>query len=331
MLVREAMTNEEFRTLTLAARDSLSNVTRGTMRGIRRAYKDAADSVADAVAAARLAGHAQITVESMVSIQRQLEAGADAIRDAVEAGTLGGVRISVEKIGSVHDRYISSVFNRAGVTIVDRAVIAQIVSGVNERVIRSVVNRVWQDGYTFSRRVWRVGSGFIDDIRNVISAGLAQGRDVLDIARDIQVYTADGRVALMERYGTLERGTREFSKRIPRRVDWRALRLARSELYASLMDANIEQGKMNPASTELWDWVRQGSIDHDCDCPDYARNSPYKLNDLPGYPHANCLCTAIVRLQNQDEFNERLQDWAAGKPDPDLDQWYTDVYLPEAA
>jgi hypothetical protein len=222
------------------------------------------------------------------------------------------------------------VFNRSAVTKVDQIVIGQIVSGVNDAVVQSVVNRVWQDGYTFSDRVWRIGRRYQEDIKKVLSAGLAQGRDVLDIARDIQVYTADGKLRLMQRYGELRRGTAEFTRRIPMKVDYRALRLVRTELYASLRDAGVQQGLANPACTKLWDWVRQSSRDWGCECPDYARDGPYTLEALPSTPHSNCLCAVVPQLESLASFNGRLASWADGAPDVGLDEWYSTVYLPAA-
>jgi len=324
------MTSSQFRRLVLRARNSLSHLTREVMERIHTVYVQAAVEVARKVAAAEMAGAAEITVTSLASINQQLIAAADDIARAISTEGIAGIRLSAEKIGTINDTYISQAFNRAGVTKVDQAVIAQIVSGVDTTVVSSVVNRVWQDGYTFSDRVWRIGRHYRDDIRNVLSAGLAQGRDVLDIARDIQVYTADGKLRLMQRYGELERGTREFARRIPKNVDYRSLRLVRTELYASLRDASVQQGLVNPASTGLWDWVRQSSRDWGCECQDFADGSPYTLEALPSTPHANCLCATVARLQNLADFEKRLGAWDGGAPDAALDEWYNTVYLPAA-
>ena len=40
------------------------------------------------------------------------------------------------------------------------------------------------------------------------------------IAKDLEVYVAEGKASLMKRYGNLEAGTKEFAKRIPRNVDY---------------------------------------------------------------------------------------------------------------
>ena len=326
------MTSAEYHRLSVRARNTLSSLTRDVMRRVRAVYQEAAREVAEKVAVASLAetlaGQSRLTTQSLASIELQLKEAVRVIADAIETEGTAGITRSVERIGTINDRFMSEAFNRAGSTQIDRAVIGEIVSGVNEQVVQSVVNRVWQDGYTFSHRCWIAGQRFQDDIKNVLASGLAQGRDVLKIAKDIQIYTADGKVRLMQRYGTLQRGTREFAKRIPKAVDYRALRLVRTELYASLRDASVEQGKINPAATGLWDWVRQGSVDWGCDCPDFASGGPYTLDALPSTPHANCLCGTVPRLQPTAEFNDRLREWADGGADPGLDQWYRDVYLP---
>jgi len=321
------MTSTEYRRLTIQARDSLSSLTRDVMKRIKKVYLQSAIDVAKKVAEAELSGKSQLTVSSLVSIQRQLEDASRAISTAIQNEGVAGIRASVESIGTINDRFLSEAFNEAGVTFVTRTVIAKIVSGVNERVVEATVNRIWQDGYNFSQRVWRSGQAVQDDLRNVLQAGLAQGRDLLKISKDIQVYTADGKVKLMNRYGELLRGTREFSRRIPANIDYRAVRLVRTELYESMRNASVEQSLINPACTQLWDWVRQSSTDWGCRCPDYALRSPYTLQALPSDRHPNCLCAIVPRLVPIREFESRLTAWAGGGADPGLDQWYSSTYL----
>lgn len=325
------MTSAEFRRLSIQARNTLSDVTRATMKRLRVVFEQAADDIAARIAVAEMAGLSELTTASMTSINLQLEQAAVAVRDSLNTNGRLAIQKSVERVGTINDRFISEAFNRAGVTIIDRAVVGRIVAGVNTRVVTSVVNRIWQDGYTFSDRIWRVGRRYRDDLRNVLSGGLAQGRDALQIAKDLQVYVSDGKVRLMQRWDTLQRGTREFARRIPKNVDYRALRLVRTELYASLRDASLQHGLINPAATGLWDWIRQSSVDWGCDCPGFALDSPYTTEAVPGTPHANCLCAVVARLQRTQDFQDRLRKWDAGAADPGLDQWYQQVYLPAAA
>jgi len=326
------MTNAEFHRLSIDARNSLSTLTREVMKRIKAVYIEAARNVAEQVALADLAstfaGQSELTTASRVSIYRQLEEEAAKVAAAIESNGKIGLNTAVAKIGTANDTFLAQALNDAGVVAISRQVVAQIVSGVNAKVVESVVNRVWSDGYTFSKRCWLAGQRFQDDIKNVLATGLAEGRDALEIAKDINLYTRDGKVKLMQRWGKLHRGSREFARRIPKNVDWRAMRLVRTELYISLRDAGVQHGLANPACIQEWDWVRQSSTDWGCACPDYAKGSPYKLNDLPSTPHANCLCAVVPRMVPIEQFTKELQAWANGESQPRIQQWFDDYYLP---
>jgi len=326
------MTNAEFHRLSIQARNSLPDLTRRIMKKIKKVYEEAARNVAEQVALADLAstfgGQSELTTASRVSVYRQLEQEAAKVAAAIEENGKIGLQMAVEKIGTANDTFMAQAFNDAGIATISRAVIAQIVSGVNTKVVESVVNRVWSDGYNFSKRCWLAGQRFQDDIKNILSTGLAEGRDVFDIAKDINIYSRDGKVKLFQRWDKLKRGSKEFAKRVPKNVDWRALRLVRTELYISLRDAGVQYGLANPACTQEWDWIRQSSTDWGCSCPDYAKGSPYKLEDLPSTPHANCLCAVVPRMIPREQFQEQLKSWARGESQPGIQKWFEDYYLP---
>ena len=123
---------------------------------------------------------------------------------------------------------------------------------INDLVFRATVNRLFDDGLGLSDRIWRVGIDYKTQISRVISAGFAQGRDPAKIARDIRGYIKEGKEYLAKSYGPkLKQGTREFFSRIRKSVDYRALRLVRSELYMSLQDAALLSGKANPGTKNL--------------------------------------------------------------------------------
>jgi len=216
--------------------------------------------------------------------------------------------------------------------------LGRIVSGVSSEVVKSLATRMWQDGYTFSDRVWAPGADakgrpvsvrgdWQERIKMTVAAGITQGRDPAKIAKDIQVYTADGKVALSKRWGALERGTAEFAKRLPGKIDWRAQRLVRSELYTSIRESQLASGKRNPASTGLYDWVlSQGRQHWGCECESLAEGSPYTAENVPTSPHPSCFCSIRPRLMDLKDFVSDLTRWAKGSGVDYLDAWYRDVY-----
>lgn len=322
------------------ARDNFQILTAQTMRQLNKIYIEASDNVARAIREAIKTGKSSITIDSWNAINKQLQEGADRISKAVELGISGSVTYGYGMYANIDKKYVLDSAKLAGATQITATGMDNIAVAVNNQLLTSLVNRVYADDYTYSDRIWgefkegatgQIPIGINGDyqyrIKNTVSAGLAQGRDVLKIAKDVQVYTKDGKIALMKRYGALVRGTREFTQRISDKVDWRSLRLVRSELYASLQQASVLQGEMNPATTGMFNWVLTPFAAHSCICPDLAAASPYKANEVPSYPHSNCLCSVVPILEDSRTFNARMRKFANGEYDEKMTTWYNNSYL----
>lgn len=300
------------------------------MANIRNVYRKAADGLAGRILEAERKGLSEITVQSWTKIQHDLEAAAVDIKAAIDDGTNRVVTLGARRFSKIHEDYMISVAGQTGGRIT-AAGIQSMVVGVDRRVVASIVNRVYQDGYTYSMRLWRAAGAYGQNMKNLISAGLAQGRDLFEIADDVKIYAARGRSAVVKRYGDLLPGTREFIRRVGNTVDYNALRILRSELYASMQDAARLQGQMNPGCNGWYEWIRGGTTDWSCECPDYAAGSPYTLEKLPSYPHSQCLCRVQPMLMDRREFVDDLRRWGAGERVEYLDKWYQEQYLPYAA
>jgi hypothetical protein len=320
------MTRKEYEAAYRSVRKSAPKLLKSTMTQVKQAYITAADKVAEQLRVAELTGASDITAYSWQQIELQLKAGIINISKSLE----DEVPLAVENIGSrltaVDEKYLNdaNMIAKAGLSAVK---IRNMYVKVNQELLTNMATRMFSDGYTFSQRVWRVGDAFQTDIKQVILSGLAQGRDPVKIADDLTEYVADGKIKLMKRYGKLEAGTKEFAKRIPKNVDYRAMRLVRTELYASLKEAGVEAGKRNPGALDLFDWVMQaGRADWDCACPDYAHNGPYTAEQVPVQPHPACGCFTMPVLRDQDTFVDDLARWANGESVDYLDEWNDSYY-----
>src|SRR5690554_876907 len=291
------------------------------MRKMAQVYKQASDEVAAAVREAIKTGKSQITIDSMAAIEAKLQAGASALNSRLHELIPDTVYRGMDLTAEVNQQYLIDAVKIAGAeSLVPH--IHSVFANIQDKVIQSVVNRVHQGGYTYSDAIWKVGARYQDDIKNVLSVGLAQGRDMVKIARDIQVYTKDGKIALAKRLGNLERPSTDFMKRIGNKVDWRALRLVRSELFQAVQDANKEFGKNNPACLDLYDWVMEsGRQQWSCECANLSAGSPYTYNELPDYPHANCSCSVRPVLRDGKEFIADLKTFIAGGRVDYIDEW----------
>lgn len=323
------MTKAEYTRQYRQARKNYPRILRHAMTQLRKTYKQAADVAAAEVAKAQLGGLSGLTQESWASIEEQLRRSVLEINDALQTGTRAAVLRGAEETSRIHEQHLTEALRAAGSSQALRAGVRTMFRAINERVIQNLVGRIYQNGYTFSETVWKTAESYQEQIKDVISAGIAQGRPVEKIARDVQVYVADGKVRLAQRFGKLERGTREFMNRIGNRVDYRALRLVRTELFTSVREASREQGHSNPGSTDLYDWVLEaGRQQWNCDCPSLADGGPYTYYQVPGTPHANCNCDVRPRLRDADDFVGDLKRWINGGQVDYLDTWYRDQYLP---
>jgi len=319
------MTKAEYNRLYSEARKVFPRITLASMRILKRSYIEAAKQLSEKILQAQKKGLSEITTQSWASIEAQLTESAAELQIAIDARVKSAVRVAAPRFSRIHERYLFDVIKESGGKITHAGITNMFVA-LNKRVVESVVNRIFQDGYTFSDRVWKAASAYGDSMKRLITSGLAQGRDLIEIAKDIQVYVRKDKAAIIKRYGDLRAGTADFVKRIRGSVDYNALRLLRSELYASMQDAARWSGQYNPGCSGLYDWLRGGTQDWGCECPAYADGGPYTLDSLPDYPHPNCLCRIQPRLRDYREFISNLQSWVAGGRVYYMDEWYKNYY-----
>ena len=89
---------------------------------------------------------------------------------------------------------------------------------------------------------------------------------------------------------------------------------------------------MNPGSTGEVDWVRGDSetCNSDPSCQELADGSPYPADDVPDYPHSNCLCFLVPRLRDSQDFRDDVKAWVNGEDVGYMDDWYDNYYSQSA-
>jgi hypothetical protein len=187
----------------------------------------------------------------------------------------------------------------------------------------------FHQSYSLSKSVWDTVNQTEKQILDVVRGGISQGRDIKKISADLMAYIQGGSQVIPGRWGKLETGTREYVRRLGKTgIDYRAMRLYRSEKYRSLQEAAVEDGQSNPACTGEYDWILMpGRGTWNCDCPDIAAAGPYKADNIPPYPHTrhpNCDCLVEPRLKDHDEFIQQLRDYVHGEDTPgahEIEKW----------
>jgi len=349
------MTTETYIKLYAEAHARNGKISLETMKILQGVFKEAGKLASDQVLKTTTAGLSDLTSTAWSQINKQLIAGADLIAKATEKEIPLTISKAYQNIFNIDSDYIIDAVTAAGVTEITKAGIKNIGVGVNFDLLKIQADRIYSDGYSFSDRVWSVDTilakngitklpssihgDYQHRIKNLILTGQAQGRDVVEIADDIGEYLAKGKDFVFKegRYGRLIPGTAQYKRRISRFIDWRALRLVRSELNASLQEAGLLEGRVNPGATDLFDWIKTAGFPIDIkpsqnvsgkSCIALQRGSPYKASEIDFYNHPNCSCSKRPVLRDADTFLKDLNEWEPGEGDSYLENWFQNIYKP---
>jgi hypothetical protein len=218
---------------------------------------------------------------------------------------------------------------------------------VSDRKIN--LTRSFKEPHNLSKSVWDFAGRAQEDILNVVRGGLARGEDGARIARDLQDYLKpDGGKIVQGRWGKLKPGekvpenghwkykdddVRQYYKRLGSAgLDYRAIRLYRTEMYRNMRDSAITADARNPSSTHRFEWaLNPGREEWGCECPaiaEYskdeggltAEDAEYFSNAI----HPNCDCAVYPVLKDHDEFLEELEDFVLGRDTEgaaEIDEW----------
>jgi hypothetical protein len=303
------MTGERYEELYKRSRQDIAKLSLKAQLQISLAYNRAAADIASSLRESIDKGYAIETIlqqsQQLADIQSRCQQLAADVQQLVEESLR-----KTAALATTPDReYLTSVF--VDLNALDAEVVGGIFGRINDAAVRNAVSRMFADGYTLSATVWDLSGEFEDAVKEIIATGIAQGRDPVKIIRDIQSYVADGKLALADRWGVLQRGTPEWRRRIKGRIDYRAQRLVRSELQATAQAIGVQAGLANPASTGEFEWVLGPGLAHCAECTENAART-YQAAEVPSYPHPNCGCQVRPVLRDRKEFLNDLKSWIGG-------------------
>jgi hypothetical protein len=116
----------------------------------------------------------------------------------------------------------------------------------------------------------------------------------------------------------LPAAVRQYAARLGKAgLDYRAIRIARTETTAMLADEQTEIAGNSLISTGEMDFAMDRGRDHwNCSCEKYAEQSPWKVDDpdRPEIPvHPNCMCAWLPRLRTDEEILAAFEEEMAGE------------------
>lgn len=198
-----------------------------------------------------------------------------------------------------------------------------------QAIINAVYQRTEVDGLNLSRRIWQLDTHGRLGLNTAVSQALANGDSAWQLAQAVEQFLQPGQdcprwtrdrlngltkadIASGDRTGLLTGHECAGGG-----VAYKALRLARTEIQASLNMATVDRFRQMPfitmekinlspehAHTDICDTVASGGENSD---------GTYPVGEivLPVHPH--CLCYRTAVLMSPDLFTSRLRDWAHGR------------------
>ncbi|MGP1445295.1 polymorphic toxin type 50 domain-containing protein [Treponema sp.] len=174
--------------------------------------------------------------------------------------------------------------------------------------------------FVLSDRIWDISHNNYDKIQEIISSGI--NTDCAEVARALQQYVKEGAKTFAENYPNMYD---RMGGRVPKNLNYEALRLARNELSEVYWQATIEGFKENPAVTAV-KWLlsnnRLPGYHNICDTMAYANahglgEGIYPVDEAPEKPHICCLCSLAPVIAKDIErgnvANKLPENWEAIK------------------
>lgn len=181
-------------------------------------------------------------------------------------------------------------------------------------VYRLSTGKIYEEGWTLSKSIWGQEQKTLHDIDQVIAMGVAGNKSAYEIAKDLEKYVNPS--AQKEwNWSKVYPGTNK-------KVDYNAQRLARTMVSHSYQQSLVATTRHNPFA-HGYKW-RSAHTSRTCELCNERDGKVYSADDLP-LDHPNGLCTFLVEMDNLEDIADRLADWALGKDDAGIDEWYNSM------
>jgi len=240
-------------------------------------------------------------------------------KDIISKGIEKAVGIGVEYNEKVSADLLLKVFPEVA------GKIQNVFGSVQEDVIKAMWNRR-VGGLYLSDRIWNITGDTTEAIGRILTAGIAENMDPVDIARALTKYVKEGSGTLVKDYPNM---MKRMGRRLPKDLNYESLRLVRTELSAAHGDATLKSATYNPACRGV-KWVLSSEHpEYDiCDELAYADQGlgpgVYRVEDAPPMPaHPNCLCFFTEVVEDPNAFVQRLERFRDNPDsDPELQEYW---------
>lgn len=169
---------------------------------------------------------------------------------------------------------------------------------IKDTVIKMVVGgNMYKDNHSLSDRVWKDLKKNQTSIDLIITQGLKNKDHPLDIAKKLEKYVNPSK-AKEFKWSVVYPGSKT-------KIEYNALRLARTSINHAHHQSVIEIAKRNPLVTHI-EWLSAGAHGRTCEMCSNRDGKVYPIDKVP-QDHPNGMCD-LLEVQPSDEMFERLMN-----------------------
>lgn len=281
-------------------------ITQEQQKKIQQLYKKASEEIGKQAGKAPRVPSDALRQQYLNTLQGQIDRQ---LKD-IEAQLNGTVRSSMTDVSKATVADAKQFLKGNGLSI--RGAYSHVPADIVQAVASG---QLYGGNWTLSRALWLNTKETQQDVQNIVAQGIIQNKSAFEIAKDLEKYV-----------NPAARKDWDWSKVYPgtrRVIDYNAQRLARTMVSHAYQQAFVRTTQKNPF-VKKYKWEASNS-ERVCELCEERDGKLFDKDDLP-LDHPNGMCTFTAVMDDMDTIGERLGDWAAGKEDPEIDNWYKSIY-----
>ena len=296
--------------IALQIRKRVSKLTLKQQRELLNLYDDAIEELAKK---ATVSKDKPLTQRWLLDYQKELEKARKELVKELNKSIRGFTTRAVKLGTEVEQQIMSKTFELAGIDTGPH--FTEMFSIVQDKVVKDIISgRLYKDNKTLSSRIWNYGKEFEKDIQYTITQAILEKKSAIELAKDLEKYVLE----------PAKRPT-TWGKAYPnlrdKRVDYNAMRLARTSINHAYQTSSIQSSNMNPFIEGI-QWRSAMIHGRTCEVCMERHGRIFSKDDVP-LDHPNGLCTMIPYIpKSLDEVADELKDWFNGGTNKKLDEWY---------
>lgn len=259
----------EYEKIAKEIRKRVSRLTLQQQRELLQLYDDVIKELAEKASKSK---SKSLTERWVKDYLKELEKAKKELSKDIFYETHGAIgraaKLGIETI----ERIMTMIFSKAGIDPGDH--FTTMFSQVQDKVIKDIISgNLYKDNKTLSSRIWNYGEEFEKDIQYTINRAMLEKKSAIELAKDLEKYVKDP-AKRDSTWGSCYPHLRN------KRVDYNAMRLARTSINHAYQTASIQSSNMNPF-VEGIEWRSAMQHGRTCEVCMERHGKVYPKDDTP--------------------------------------------------